>query len=112
MERSHLRDIQAVNFDMDGLMLDTERVERKTFLRAARELEFDAVEEVYVRTIGRDWPDTKGVFADPLGPQFPYDQIRSTWRSYTEEHIAALSPIVAWYSKILRPVSRRRTRPA
>jgi HAD superfamily hydrolase (TIGR01509 family) len=84
----HLRDIQAVIFDMDGLMLDTERVERMTFLRAAGEFGFDTVEEVYVRTIGRNWPDTKRIFADALGSEFPYDQIRSAWRSYTEEHIA------------------------
>ena len=48
ISRSHLLDIQAVIFDMDGLMLDTERVERKTFIRAAAEFGFVAVEEVYV----------------------------------------------------------------
>lgn len=80
--------IEAVIFDMDGLMLDTESVERKTFLRAAGEFGFDTVEEVYVRTIGRNWPDTKRIFAEALGNQFPYDEIRSTWRRYTEEHIA------------------------
>ena len=59
---SHLLDIQAVIFDMDGLMLDTERVERKTFVRAAAEFGFIAVEEVYVRTIGRNSADTKRIF--------------------------------------------------
>src|SRR5262245_60893241 len=88
ISRSHLLDIQAVIFDMDGLMLDTERVERKTFVRAAAEFGFVAVEEVYVRTIGRNWPDTKRIFSEAFGSQFPYDEIRRKWRQYTEEHIA------------------------
>src|SRR5215471_13180364 len=81
-------EIQAIIFDMDGLMLDTERVERKTFARAAAEFGFNTVEEVYVRTIGRNWPDTKRIFLEAFGDQFPYDEIRSKWRQYTEEHIA------------------------
>jgi HAD superfamily hydrolase (TIGR01509 family) len=81
-------DIQAVIFDMDGVMLDTEPLERKTFVRAAAELGFGAVEEVFVQTIGRNWPDTKRIFLEAFGPQFPYDEIRRNWRQYTEEHIA------------------------
>jgi HAD superfamily hydrolase (TIGR01509 family) len=81
-------EIQAIIFDMDGLMLDTERVERKTFARTAAEFGFDTVENVYVRTIGRNWPDTKRIFLEAFGDQFPYDEIRSKWRQYTEEHIA------------------------
>jgi len=73
---------------MDGLMLDTERVERSTFQRAAAEFGFLAIEEVYIRTIGRNWPDTKRIFAETFGDQFPYDEIRKKWRQYTEEHVA------------------------
>ena len=69
-------------------MLDTERVERKTFARAAAEFGFAAIEEVYVRTIGRNGPDSKRIFVEALGYQFPYDEIRSKWRQFTEEHIA------------------------
>src|SRR5262245_46046714 len=85
---SHPFDIEAIIFDMDGGMLDTERVERKTFARAAAEVGFAAIEEVYVRTIGRNGPDSKRIFVEALGYQFPYDEIRRKWRQYTEEHIA------------------------
>jgi HAD superfamily hydrolase (TIGR01509 family) len=80
--------VSAVIFDMDGLMLDTERVERVTFQRAAADFGFHSLEEPYVRTIGRNWPDSKRIFAEALGDQFPYDEIRKRWRQYTETYIA------------------------
>jgi hypothetical protein len=43
--------IQAVIFDMDGLMLDTERIDLQSFRKVATELTIPTAEDLYFRTI-------------------------------------------------------------
>jgi beta-phosphoglucomutase-like phosphatase (HAD superfamily) len=44
--------IEAVIFDMDGLMLDTERLNRAHFRRAATDFGYVDLETVYLETFG------------------------------------------------------------
>lgn len=46
------RSFTAVILDMDGLMLDTEAVELRSWQRAAEELGWSITDEQYVRLIG------------------------------------------------------------
>jgi HAD superfamily hydrolase (TIGR01509 family) len=61
---------------MDGLMLDTEGPVVRLWSEAARQLGWEAADEVVHRTVGVDDASTKAAFIDAYGPEFPYEAIK------------------------------------
>ncbi len=64
--------VRAVIFDMDGLMLDTERVGRVAYRLATGALGYQPDDAIYQRAVGRNVRDTERVFAECYGKRFPY----------------------------------------
>ncbi|GHV63701.1 haloacid dehalogenase [Spirochaetia bacterium] len=65
----------AVIFDMDGLMLDTERPVMDLWLRAAQNLGWEIHRETMLCTIGVDGRATRGILLEKYGKDFPYTEI-------------------------------------
>jgi HAD superfamily hydrolase (TIGR01509 family) len=63
---------KAVIFDMDGLMLDTERPALSSWIKAAEKLGWDLPEAVVLQIIGRDEESSKQIIVDYCGSGFPY----------------------------------------
>jgi HAD superfamily hydrolase (TIGR01509 family) len=80
---------RAVIFDMDGLMLDTERIAMITCRRAAEGFGDVIADEIYLQGIGRTVEDTRRIFCGVLGADFPFNEIRSRRLAYTygEEYV-------------------------
>jgi HAD superfamily hydrolase (TIGR01509 family) len=70
----------AVIFDMDGLMLDTERPLLSLWREAGQELGWQITEDIIYRTIGIDEPSIRKVFFDAYGQGFPYEQIKKSMK--------------------------------
>lgn len=66
----------AAIFDMDGLMLDTERAAVRLWLEAARLHGWDLDEDVPLATVGLDEASTRASVMAACGPSFPYDAVR------------------------------------
>ncbi|MDR3161812.1 MAG: HAD family phosphatase [Spirochaetaceae bacterium] len=66
----------AAIFDMDGLMLDTERPAATAWARAARNLGWPVDERIAAKTIGMDEPSNRAIIMEELGADFPYDAVR------------------------------------
>lgn len=81
--------IQGVIFDMDGLMLDTEKLLAKYWMQAAREAGFpmELSHVLGIRSLAAVYakPKLQGIF----GESFDYEAIRSRRRELTAAHIAA-----------------------
>ena len=73
--------IDAVIFDMDGLMLDTEPVYRSAWVQTAAECGYELTDDLYWRTIGRTRADSEQLLVAEFGPAFPMDEFRLRCRT-------------------------------
>jgi len=80
--------IQAVIFDMDGLMLDTEPLYRIAWKRASAECGFLLTDEIYKSLVGRGRKDAEKTLAETFGPKFPPGKFRTLAAQYEEQEFA------------------------
>lgn len=66
--------IEAVIFDMDGTLFDTERVSQDCFLKVAREIGYPNMEEISLDCIGLSREDILSLLQKRLGPSFPGEE--------------------------------------
>ena len=75
----------AVIFDMDGLMLDTERPIIPIWIKAGKTFGYDIARQTVIRTIGIDGNGTRAIITADFGPDFPYDKIHDEARRLNNE---------------------------
>src|SRR5579871_6589674 len=75
------RALKAVIFDMDGLMLDTERWERSAWREVARERGRELSDAFFATLIGRRETDTARHMREHFGPSFPCEAARTEARA-------------------------------
>jgi HAD superfamily hydrolase (TIGR01509 family) len=81
-----LKHYNAVIFDMDGLLLDTETIALRAFQEACREQGLDPDLTVYHKCIGTTYARTREILQAGYGPGFPYDIISRLWnQKFTAE---------------------------
>ena len=81
--------VQAVLFDMDGTVFDTEMIYRRAWVRAAKEIGFDVDMELFFERIcGLIMTDMRALVLRVYGEDTPFDELRNLRRSYIEEELA------------------------
>lgn len=81
--------IRAIIFDMDGLMLDTERIAQQAWQQAGTDLGYTLPDEIYRQAIGRTAQATEQIFRAYLGNNSPFDEIYQRKQQYYHEAIEA-----------------------
>jgi HAD superfamily hydrolase (TIGR01509 family) len=78
----------GVIFDMDGLLVDTERIARIAWQQAARNAGHEMPDAVFAQMIGRSKRDSAGLMRDALGPDFDFEKVYLATGAIYEEIIA------------------------
>ena len=80
---------RAAVFDMDGLLLDSERPIRDAWMRATRELGVTLGEREYLDVVGRNEADSRGRLQAMLGETCSYDTVRARAAVLIDEALGA-----------------------
>ena len=75
----------AAIFDMDGLMLDTERPALDLWARAGKSLGIEISAEMVISTLGIDDDGMRPIFLNRFGSDFPYDTLLEKLKELTFE---------------------------
>lgn len=77
--------IKAVIFDMDGLMIDSERVTYEGYVTECKKLGLEMEEEFYIQTLGLPLPAVFTMYYDKYGSSFPMDQVLEKVHQYMDD---------------------------
>ncbi|MVX63579.1 HAD-IA family hydrolase [Clostridium chromiireducens] len=70
-----MKKIDAIIFDMDGVLIDSERISFQCYKEVLKEYKYEIAEEFYVKFIGRNVDGIKLVMLEEYGSDFPFDEI-------------------------------------
>ena len=82
----------AVLTDMDGLLLDSERLARDAFVQACRDIGLPANLEVYHQCIGSTYAKTEEILSAHYGADFSYEVLDTRWSHLYHARLAE-SPV-------------------
>lgn len=75
--RSHMQNLKAVIFDMDGVIFDTERICLESWKQAGAKYGINDIDEFFPSCIGSNSDVTRQLFLERYGEDFPYTQFRA-----------------------------------
>lgn len=78
---------QAILFDMDGLMLDSECLYQTAWKLAAGELGYQMDEALYLSLVGRSNAEAERAFVELFGDDFPVEEFGHRWEQLWQELI-------------------------
>lgn len=70
-----MKKAEAVIFDMDGVLIDTERISFKSFQEVFKKYSYEMDEKFYLTMIGRNVKSIRGLMENEYGTSFPFDEI-------------------------------------
>ena len=80
--------VKAVIFDVDGTLLNTERIYMQAWKEAGAQAGFDVPQEVLLRTRAIHKADAIKIFQEALGPTFDYEALHPVRTAISEALIA------------------------
>ena len=96
LKKPDFRSFQAVIFDMDGVIFDTEHLAMSLWIQAADELGIPGIAEVYPSVIGTTTIRTHEILAEHYGASFPREEfdrrVRELYHEYYDREGLPVKP--------------------
>lgn len=70
-----MKNVKAIIFDMDGVLIDSERISFQSFQEVLKEYNYTIDEAKYLKFIGRNVKGIKEIFEKEYGADFPFDEV-------------------------------------
>jgi beta-phosphoglucomutase family hydrolase len=70
-----MKKVDAVIFDMDGVLIDSERLSFKCFQEVLKDYDYEMDEKIYLKFIGRNIDGIREVLKKEYGDDFPFEEI-------------------------------------
>lgn len=80
--------IEAVLFDMDGLMFDTEGLSHRALLETGKKFGCEGISEVIPLITGVNAASVKRIFLEHMGTDFPFDEFMRSRQELIDRSIA------------------------
>lgn len=93
-EENDMNLVSAVIFDLDGVLLDTERLSREAWQWALSQFGFTLSNHAYELSIGRTVKDTCNLWRERFGAAVPAEEANALRLRYIDEHLNQLPSIV------------------
>ena len=106
--KSVLAPFDAVVFDMDGTLLDTELVFKQIVYDVSAALGFEMTEHVHLSMVGSSHEATNRILVEAYGVSFPYTMFDQQCRTLMRERMAKVVPVKTGVHEMLAELRARR----
>lgn len=101
--------IAAVIFDMDGVLLDTERLYKQAAYVTADAMGYEMTEEIHLRTVGVPGDAAASIVQEGLGATFDYADFDRRWRAWMHEELSRHVPVKPGVFELIEVLKSRPT---